>query len=102
MRFTLYYYHFLLQALIMSLSPSHVLCIFNLRTHLLILILILYHTPSATKRKIKELLILIYMLITKKFMNAPHVHYTSSIFFIQAALDEATEPWGIKVERVEM
>lgn len=23
-------------------------------------------------------------------------------FFIQAALDEATEPWGIKVERVEM
>ena len=54
MRFTLYYYHFLLQALIMSLSPSHVL-FFNLRTHLLIIILILYHTPSATKRKIKKI-----------------------------------------------
>jgi hypothetical protein len=34
--------------------------------------------------------------------------YLISIFFIpfsflfQAALDDATEPWGIKVERVEM
>ena len=54
----------------------------------------------SNKKKNKKLLILIYMLITKKFMNAPHV--THHLFFIQAALDEATEPWGIKVERVEM
>ena len=32
-----------------------------------------------------------------------HLMYiTHHLFFIQAALDEATEPWGIKVERVEM
>ena len=37
-------------------------------------------------------------------MHAPHadlLHITHHLL-IQAALDEATEPWGIKVERVEM
>lgn len=37
-------------------------------------------------------------------MTAPHASCTLHIIYliIQAALDEATEPWGIKVERVEM
>ena len=41
-------------------------------------------------------------------MTAPHAPHVTSCtlhiiyLLIQAALDEATEPWGIKVERVEM
>jgi len=34
--------------------------------------------------------------------NAYFVHMTAINANQQAALDEATEPWGIKVERVEM
>ena len=41
----------------------------------------------------------------RKLVSWKYVPYHNILivaFFLQNALDEATEPWGIKVERVEM
>ena len=41
-------------------------------------------------------------LYNHKFYTISIVTYAQNVLTLQAALDEATEPWGIKVERVEM
>ncbi len=88
----------------MLLSPSHLgLMYFQSKNSSSYYYLYLISYTFSNKRKNKKILFDINLCIDNHEVSdctsrTLHIIY----LIIQAALDEATEPWGIKVERVEM
>ena len=88
----------------MLLSPSHLgLMYFQSKNSSSYYYLYLISYTFTNKRKNKKILFDINLCIDNHEVYectscTLHIIY----LLIQAALDEATEPWGIKVERVEM